>query len=139
MDFKPRSIIITTLAAQLYKGQENVHGAIYDALNTINQNMLMSNGKFYIPNPTNTAENFAERWNEDPRFSVAFFDWLKEARNDFGAKLIEKGEDSAFAELLGESLGVTLGDCKEAGSSRISISPVYIKTDTSKARQPWGL
>ena len=55
-DCKPISIIITTLAASLYKGQDNVYNAIYDILFGINDNAVKQAGKFYIPNPANPGE-----------------------------------------------------------------------------------
>lgn len=99
--FAPISIVITTLAAHLYRDEIDV----LDALSGIVQRLQMHasllegrdvdrslsgmglirrtpDGKWYIGNPANPAENFADRWHEDgqarararfPRLSPADF------------------------------------------------------------------
>ena len=40
-------------------------------------------GEWYIPNPTNLAENFADRWNDDGgKRAEAFFNWVASLRHD---------------------------------------------------------
>jgi len=75
-DDKPISIIITTLAARAYNNQ----GDLFDALLAIVPGMRNSienrNGVWWIENPVNPEENFADKWNETPRKQEVFFEWL---------------------------------------------------------------
>lgn len=75
-DCRPASIILTTLAAHAYGGEPD----LYDALNTILRGMrrFVENraGTWWVPNPVDDHENFADKWNEYPERRIAFFDWL---------------------------------------------------------------
>lgn len=90
-DDKPISIIITTLAAQLYNNEDN----IVDALNSfldgaekyINDNKR--NGRYYIENPSLITENFADKWNKHPKRADIFFKWLHKAQEDFDLGTLE--------------------------------------------------
>lgn len=81
---KPISILITTIAGQLYGNEEST----IETLNYILANaeryieMHKRNGKYYIENPSYAGENFADKWNYNENRKVAFFDWLKQAQKD---------------------------------------------------------
>lgn len=82
---KPISMIITTLSAQLYKGESDIYSTIQNIIdeldkmavllnpgNIINSSLLRktsidrsSDGVWKIPNPVNPSENFADRWHEN--------------------------------------------------------------------------
>ncbi len=90
-DDKPISIIITTLTATAYRNQ----GDLLDALGAIIPGMRSSidnrNGTWWVENPVNPQENFADKWNETPRKQELFFEWLEsleqeneELLSDFG-------------------------------------------------------
>lgn len=135
--YKPISIIITTLAARLYQGQENIFSAIYDILQGISEDAVMHQGKYYIPNPVNPAENFADKWNEDQKLPVAFFDWIDNARNTFCKDILKKDVDMEIGDILKESLGMSIKMESDGGQQEM-ISPTYIKVNHSKGRRPWG-
>jgi hypothetical protein len=136
-DCKPISIIITTLAATLYKGQDNIYNAIYDILFGINENAVKQAGKFYIPNPANPGENFADKWDKDPSLPKSFFEWITDARSVFGPLPLEKIENMEFGKKLEESLGMKLRNTK-AEQKYSGGSPVYVKVNSSAERRPWG-
>lgn len=82
-EHKPISIIITTLAAKSYNGEEN----LFDAINNILKNMdkhieTDEKGNALICNPTMSSENFADKWQEEPEKRKAFNEWLLAARRD---------------------------------------------------------
>ncbi len=133
---KPISIIITTLAASLYKGQDNIYNVIYDVLAGINDDVIKQTGKFYIPNPANPGENFADKWNEDSSLPKSFFEWVADARNVFGVRLLEKAESMESVKNLEESLGIKARDINPE-QQRFSTSP-YVKVSPSVERRPWG-
>lgn len=134
---KPLSIIITTLAASLYKGQDNIYSAIYDILLGINDNAVKQVGKFYIPNPAHPGENFADKWDEDPSLPKEFFEWVNDARSVFGSSLLEKTENMEFGKKLEESLGMQSRSA-DADQKYSGGSPVYVKVNSSSERRPWG-
>lgn len=135
-DHKPISIIITTLAAIIYEGQDNVYNAIYDILQQINEDRVRKEGMFCISNPVNPDENFADKWNEDSNLPSTFFDWVDNARSTFCEDIIGKEDDLEIGRMLKEKLG-------NIGSSNVKrddpIAPTYIKVKKPQERRPWGL
>ena len=81
-DDKPISIIITTLAAKAYNGEIGVYDAAKKVLETMDAFIKVDGEKYYIPNPSNPQENFADKWNSEPAKAKAFYSWLRRAKND---------------------------------------------------------
>lgn len=85
---RPISIIITTLAAEVYRNEANPWLALENFVIAIEnyattQAIRKRNGRWYIPNPTNLAENFADRWNDGGSGRAgAFFEWVSFLRED---------------------------------------------------------
>jgi hypothetical protein len=90
-DQKPISIIITTLAAKAYIKETSVIEALSNILNTMHLHMKEvystkhDKNIWWISNPVNEEENFADKWPIDPQREENFFSWLEKAKNDFGA------------------------------------------------------
>jgi len=82
---KPISIILTTLAAQAYQQETTIADALYGILGRMDQFILSKDGVTWVPNPTDLAENFADRWRKHPERERAFCEWLDQARQDFDA------------------------------------------------------
>lgn len=88
-DIKPISIIITTLAAKSYKNciENRTYANELDLLMDILEGMEIFietyyfNGKqiYVVPNDTTEGENFAEKWNTDPRLAEVFYEWNEAA------------------------------------------------------------
>jgi len=102
---KPISMIITVLAAQVYLNETSIYETLKNLIEKLSQHANQLNptfqfnesiarssynlitrtkdGKWYIPNPTNADENFADRWHEnDHAKAKAFFQWVRWARDD---------------------------------------------------------
>lgn len=101
---KPASIILTTLAAHAYKNEEDV----FDALTGIAQRMpsFIENrdGVWWVQNPVEDDENFADKWNEYPKRREAFLVWLRKVSLDF----VSTSRAATVADgmaMLNESLG----------------------------------
>ena len=81
---KPISMIITTITAQAYsdKAAPTLLETIRDLIKALRQTnyaglIKKDNGQWYIPNPVNPDENFADKWHEKgDRKARAFFQWL---------------------------------------------------------------
>ena len=102
IDYAPISIIITTLAAHLYSDEPDVYSALsgivgklhaYAALvkggtidpTTVAMRLIQrrADGTWYIGNPVNPDENFADRWHEDNHARArAFFAWVDAIQED---------------------------------------------------------
>ena len=78
----PISIIITTLAAWAYDGEENVYEALCNILDKMPEHIQVRNGEFWIENPVMSEENFADRWNAVSSKRTAFVYWLARARKE---------------------------------------------------------
>lgn len=100
--YAPISIIITTLAAHLYGGQVDPHSALVAIVAALQRHTALvhnraidpalagmglirrlPDGTWYIANPVNPAENFADRWHEDGHARArAFFSWVEVLQTD---------------------------------------------------------
>lgn len=86
---KPISIIITTLSAHAYRGEQTLTDTLRAVLIKMD-NFIEERGETpWVPNPVNPDENFADKWakNEHPRRKEVFKEWLDKARRDFGGYL----------------------------------------------------
>jgi len=138
-EYKPISIIINTLAAKIYQGQENIYSAIYDILQTINEDIVKQNGNFSIENPVNQDENFADKWNENEKLPLAFFDWINSARDTFCRDVLKKEKDLEMMDVLKENLGVNIkidvnfGQNEKSSKAEYSTNNIIIKNPS----KPW--
>ncbi len=103
-DAKPISIIITTLAGHAYRNEED----IFDALDSIVKRMPSfienRNGVWWVENPVDEDENFADKWIEYPERREAFVNWLKKVEQDF-MRVSEAASVREGVEILNESIG----------------------------------
>lgn len=90
-EIKPISIIISSLSAHAYNGEETIGSALLAILMRMESAIEHDGVGYLVRNPTDPLENFADKWNEYPERASAFFDWLNQARKDFAdiAPLIE--------------------------------------------------
>ena len=82
-EHKPSSIIITTLAAHAYKNEASIPETLTNILQSMDQYIEQRGGEYWIPNPVNPEENFANKWNETPKKAQMFYQWLNSARQGF--------------------------------------------------------
>ncbi len=113
-DGAPISIILTTLAARAYARvvASNTYDSEFDLLFDVLVSMpdfverRVENGRIdlWVPNPTTDGENFAEKWNCNPRLPLAFSRWLNAAQADLRRLEEEAGAD-ALQQFLSEKVG----------------------------------
>lgn len=110
-DKKPISIIITTLAARAYKGEQKIEEAIINILNDM-QNYI--NGSMpRIPNPVKPEEDFTDRW-DNPKYThleleTNFYLWLCQAKADFSRVISEK-HTKEMSSLLSKGFALDLSE-----------------------------
>ena len=124
MDNAPISIIITTLAAKSYKGEENVYDTLKTLLNHMQDYVENRDGVYWIENPVMSEENFADKWEEYPERRKAFYEWINKAKEDLLAMPLK----TEGMHVIGNKLGKVLG---EAPVKR-ALSNMAV--DTTKAR-----
>jgi Second Messenger Oligonucleotide or Dinucleotide Synthetase domain len=107
----PISIIITTLAAHSY--EYCVTHFIYDSEidllcdilrhmpDSIETHVIDGRRLWFVWNETTSGENFAEKWNHDPRRPEAFFAWHQKALCDLEALAAAEGLDRLTKMLRG--------------------------------------
>lgn len=154
-DDKPISMIITTIASQVVKNEGYIsqdtdlllNKVIYkiseyaELLKTWNASISQaanaiikrdSSNRWYIPNPVNPAENFAERWNENNnRKAIAFFTWVNWVISDLTARQFETNElNASFGKDIAEKAYTNY----TSSNPKYSVTPVANIVAPSK---PW--
>jgi hypothetical protein len=104
-DNQPISIIITTLVAHAYNGEDNMEDAIINILSTITTFIQNKHGIYRVENPVNPLENFADKWEREPIKQINFILWLKQLKIDIG--YIINGNYSNRKQLLENAFGKT--------------------------------
>ncbi|MGN6120559.1 MAG: nucleotide-binding domain-containing protein [Rhodanobacter sp.] len=104
---RPTSIIITTLSALAYQQEATVAEALIRILNDMDSFIRQDLRGYWIANPADPRENFADAWNEDPAKAEAFQSWLAVARQDFG-RALASDSSTDFSEALAPRMGRTL-------------------------------
>lgn len=145
-DDKPISIIITTLAANAYGGQPD----IFDALTAISAGMRdgikTKNGEYWVPNPINPEENFADKWKktEEPQRAERFFEWLDQVEKDLSIVSQQTGLHrivESLSPMLGESLvkrsavryGEKMSKQRTNGKLRMATASGILGTDGARS------
>lgn len=139
-DGKPISVIITTLAARAYQGETDVEAALTSILESMSA--LVNPSVPRVPNPVNEQEDFADKWPLDQALEPNFWQWLKQAQEDFdclGRDDIEFITETALRKfgasldaqklqkasgLLAKVGAITAGTARTSSSGTISSSGV---------------
>ena len=101
---RPISIIITTLAAKAYQNESDIEKALFNIVPGMRKGIEKRSGDWWIPNPVNPLENFADKWRETPRKGQLFFEWLDAVEQEHKALLTPEGFKRA-GEYLTEAYG----------------------------------
>ncbi|MDP8268991.1 MAG: nucleotidyltransferase [Candidatus Tenebribacter davisii] len=135
-DHKPISIIITTICSHLYKGEGIIETIKRFAYYIIKRhNIIMGgsdpkpdsildyiDGNWIIPNPVDQdkpkdeVENFSDKWNQEPKLSMAFFEWIYQLSrdmrgfelsglsDDLSMRIKSFGDGSSYPNILAHTL-----------------------------------
>ena len=108
-DSKPASIIITTLSAIAYQGENDIDDALETILFSIVK--LVNSTSPRVPNPVNPAEDFADRWSDPAsqhlNLEVKFGQWLRQAQVDFQS-IGKERKPELIVEMAKSKLGALL-------------------------------
>ena len=143
-DNAPRSIVLTTLAAKYYDGQESVGEALLTILRGIIGEIQAADGKpFLVRNPVNTDENFAEAWQENPEGYDEFVDYIERLTLDL-QELIRTPLGEAFRKKGGHLFGIEVAkkaievyNEKHGAAAAAALKAIGRGPEKAPAR-PWG-
>lgn len=144
---RPASIIITTLAAKAYAGGGSLYEVLVDVTKKMPGLVELRNGVYWIPNPVQPEENFADRWRTHPGRDRRFFEWMERAQSDFTDYGTELGVDRVLekiartfgqgpAKRAGETLGAGVSRAREAGRLGIGASTGLLGAATRRPVRP---
>jgi hypothetical protein len=136
---KPISIIITTLAGNVYQNEADLFDALFNIIAgmTNPKNIKGQYGRYCIPNPTNPEENFADKWNEDEHLPKAFLSWLGQLKGDM-EKAIEQRDLAGLKEAVGPIFGAgVVGTAFEKIEPARAKSKTYPEVRISNPDKPW--
>lgn len=134
---KPISIIITTIAAELYDNEDNIVDTLANIL-TKAEGYIWAHkvgDDFHVDNPSYTGgdtENFADKWKEHPERADAFFQWLQQARDDLIDAKLYNFARVQMADNIKKSLGEVTHNrvfTQMAEEERQAIAAQYRKVD----------
>ena len=112
IDNKPISIIITTLAGQIYSGEDTILDTILGFVNGV-ENYLNAHrkedGSYSIPNPSYMGEDFADKWIEHPDRQAAFISWIRQLQTDFNLETLMSLDRVAMGNSIKKSFGASSG------------------------------
>jgi hypothetical protein len=159
---KPISMIITTLAALLYDGEADVYSALMNIVAKLdmhaglvetpgyfvanaayagNQQIISrmweeGEYKWYIGNPVNPRENFADRWHEnDHAKAKAFFQWVAWVRADLINIRGQQTIDDAIRYLSAPAIVPVVGPKMVIPEGKVID---YSRVTITRPNKPWG-
>lgn len=140
---RPASIIITTLAGMAY----SPGGSLYEVLTDVSAKMPglveRRDDVYWVENPVQPEENFADRWRRHPGRDRRFFEWMEQAQADFAGYGEERGVDKVLdkiartfgeapARLAGQVAGSGIATARDAGLLSIGATGLF----TPPVRRP---
>ncbi|MDO8349395.1 MAG: nucleotidyltransferase [Planctomycetota bacterium] len=128
-DKKPASIVLTTIAANNYGGQNEIADALV-AFCRGARNLEREGGVRWVRNPTIREENFIEKWKDDATLETEFDKWVDKLERDLVALGKARGLQNVgihMQEMVGdvaksvlEKFGGTMRTEREEGRLRVS-------------------
>lgn len=112
-DLAPISVIITTLAARSYedcvraKEFDSEIDLLMEVVKTMPNFIVWEHDRWLIENETTNGENFADKWNSEPKLPTAFFAWHRACVADLDLALGVVGRDMVqkrLAKAFGQSI-----------------------------------
>ncbi len=122
---RPVSIILTTLAARAYKGESNLYDALLRISTEMPNYIEYRNSKWWVQNPVEPDENFADKWNEKPQRREAFLNWLLHVRLDLATAANNYNLTSAASSLRPMLEPLTVDRALVKALQRTSATPTF--------------
>jgi hypothetical protein len=114
-DVAPASIIITTLAGRAYSGPGDLFDVLVSITNGMPEFIEIRDGVYWVANPVQRQENFADRWLGQPERRTAFFEWIDVVQRDV-ASIGDAGVVDRILMRIAKSFGE---DAAKGGGSAV--------------------
>ncbi len=104
--YKTRSIILTTIAGQLYLGEESIFKTIDNIITKIRTEFKFTK-RLKVLNPVNSEEDFTDKWDSEPQYYEAFKKFIIHLYAEWQKLKEENGvieESKIFKGLFGDNL-----------------------------------
>lgn len=146
-DSAPRSVVLTTLAGEFYRGEDSVLGALEQILGSIDAAIrAVAPRRIEVRNPTNRAELFSESWSDQSAYD-AFVSFIADFRAELaalragdGLREIGRRLDSVFGDNLGEKAVRLYAErraaAKEKGELRFSAPGIVVAAEQGRRSAP---
>lgn len=143
-EFRPSSIVLTTLAALAYDNEGSLVEAMESILSKLESGIIVVGRRVIVSNPVDPEENFADEWEAMPEAYQAFLDWLKRVRADWAA--LKSVGASEFGDFLSERFGPsatsramsTVGFKPVQNSSPILSPSTFNVSHRERPENRWG-
>ena len=141
-DSKPISVIISSLAARAYQGENSLEEALGGILGRMGDHVNSATPR--VANPVNPDEDFADRWGmplyEDLQLERNFWNWLAQAQTDFEILFAQKG-----AVFIREQVQTKFGASLSVGTIAMAIGesanaetiPSQVQILSGENPKPW--
>jgi hypothetical protein len=142
----PPSILITTLAAHAYKGEQNLFEAVAMMAEAMPLYIQRDGTDWCVPNPVQPEEDFADKWRTEPDRHRNFMRWLETVKGDLseilqvkGIPLLSERMAKSFGETVVKKSAARLGqgfkDLRETGKLTMGVGSGLLSTGTTGTRQ----
>lgn len=104
--YKTSSIVLTTIAGHLYRGEDSIFYTIDGIVERLTQQLNSFPARFKVLNPMNHEEDFTDKWEREPEYYSKFKDFIDHFRAEWQKLKIENDvndESNIFKSLFGES------------------------------------
>lgn len=143
----PISIIITTLAALAYNGENTLYEALQGIIEKMPSHIELRGSTYWVENPVMSGENFADKWEGEPIKRTRFNQWMMQVKKDliedpidcFGMDAISK----KYEKVLGEApvkrafkkMGTEVLDARKSGHLYVNgLKDGITTTHTEKSK-----
>lgn len=138
-DAAPRSVVLTTLAGEVYAGGESLVGALEQILAAVGGAIGAAAPRpLEVRNPTNPAELFSEAWERDSVRYRGFVDFVRDFRRELVALRAAEGIhqigpilDRMFGDDLGQKAvrgyAERLAKAKQVGDLRFGPAGIIVR------------
>ena len=144
-DYKPISVLVTTLAAKSYRKiiEDRIeYSCPFEMMKDIVKNMHTFIEKeydgFYVKNPTNEKENFAEKWKTNKKYSEAFYQWQNAAYAELvklqkpnGIDNIQKSLSESYGQSYANKVISSLNSEVEDKRSKLILAPSILVSNAA--------
>ncbi len=128
----PISCIITTLAAKAYRGESDLFEGLVNVASSMELYITKDkDGNDAVWNPVNKEENFADKWPSHPERRRAFYDWLRQVKEDMTSLSQARGPElhKLVSRLFGQKLSErVVSEITEQTRSEVSKNALKVSS-----------